>query len=72
MPNDRITAETGLSHHEQRERAQIAALWAWRIKWLMQVSACSVSDALRATEDAMAETPKTWIEPRLFRSEWPR
>ena len=51
-----VTRDTGLSPHQQRERATIARLWAWRITWLQRVTGCTVRDALRAAEDAERST----------------
>jgi hypothetical protein len=49
---ERVQCDTGLTPHQQRDRATITRLWAWHVLWLMQTTGCRVADALRAIEDA--------------------
>jgi hypothetical protein len=50
-----VEQDTGLTPRQQRERATVARLWAWRITWLQQISGCRTVDALRAVEEADKE-----------------
>jgi hypothetical protein len=52
---DRVERDTGLTEHQQRERAAIAAVWSWRIHWLLLETGCRAVDALRAVELADRE-----------------
>lgn len=56
MPSDTIERDTGLTPHQQRERATVARGWAWRVLWTDKISACGVRLALRAVEAAERET----------------
>lgn len=50
-----VQKDTGLTEHQQRERATVAKLWAWRLLDLMNVTGCTARDAVRAVEDADRE-----------------